>query len=183
MENKTTLEELYKVAYLLDTKAYIAGGFYKDIIKGKEPKDIDIFCTCKASYNKVVELIERYEGVEKKNKPVSVSIGRFEVIKPVVIQGRLLFGQPEDLVATFDIVIAQVWIDAALGICFVEDDIDEQIENGVTDILVLEGDEDRTYDRMERYKSYGFELRNENKQINKLDWNFKENKSSMAGGY
>ena len=177
MENKTTLEELYRVADLLDGYGFIAGGFYKDIIRGIEPKDIDVFCLDKASYDMVIKILENETGLIHEQKPVSVSIGKYEVIKPLNIKGRALYGQPEDLVATFDIVIAQVWIDAVSGLCFIEDDIDEQIEEGVTDILILEGDEDRTYDRLERYKLYGFELREENKQLNRIS------SCSMAGGY
>ncbi|MCH9712805.1 MAG: hypothetical protein K0U20_09300 [Proteobacteria bacterium] len=178
-EEKITMTELYEVANKLDGLAYIAGGFYKDMLNGVQPKDIDVFCIAPENYQDTIDILIEYTGLEGEQKPVSYSIGIFEVIKPVVIKDRALFGQPEDMVETFDINITRVWIDSFYGLMFIdeEEEIEEQIKNKEFRATIFLDDEERTRERIERYKSYGYNcIRTEYSSAPMRG-------SSMVGGY
>lgn len=153
----TTIEELKEVAYQINPYAYIAGGFYKDIRNGTEPKDIDVFMYNKNGYDTVIKILEKITGCIAERKKVSVSIGKYELIKPVTIANRDLFGPPNMLVPTFDIDIARVYIDVD-GLHSTDDieDIDFNIDNKFFTVSIFHGDEQRSFDRAKRYESYGY---------------------------
>lgn len=178
----TTLEELCKVAKEIHPMAYIAGGFYKDALKGKEPKDIDVFMYGKYGYKDVIEILQEYEKQTPIEEKISTAIGRFQVVKPIVIADRKLYGHPTMLVPTFDIDIARIWIDDK-GIHCSEDieEIDWKIENNLFTASLFHRDEQRTFDRAKRYEEeYGYTclqiVREEH--ISK-----KKTQCSMSGGY
>lgn len=153
----TTIEELEEVAYQINPYAYIAGGFYKDIRNGVEPKDIDVFMYSKDGYDIVIKILEKITGCIAEKKKVSVSIGKYELIKPVTIADRDLFGSPENLVPTFDIDITKVFIDNR-GLRSTDDleDINFNIDNKFFIVSIFHGDEQRSFDRAKRYESYGY---------------------------
>ena len=155
MENKTTIEELEKVAKLISPYAYIAGGFYKDIYNKKEPKDIDIFMVAQKNYKKVVKIIQDYEKAKPVKTKVATSIGRFEVIRPLTVFKRRLWGEPEVVTSSFDMSIAMVYIDAT-GLVRVNENIDEEVFFKEFEAFIYEGDEERTEARIERYEEYGY---------------------------
>lgn len=153
----TTIDELKEVAYQVSPYAYIAGGFYKDIRNGVEPKDIDVFMYSKDGYDIVIKILEKITGCIAEKKKVSVSIGKYELIKPVTIADRDLFGSPENLVPTFDIDITRVFIDNR-GLRSTDDleDINFNIDNKFFIVSIFHGDEQRSFDRAKRYESYGY---------------------------
>lgn len=177
----TTLKELIEIAKDLHPYAYLAGGFYKDIRKGKEPKDIDVFMYDRVGYDIVKSILESIEKTEAIKNKVSLTIGRFELIKPVTIANRDLYGKPNDLVPTFDINIARVYIDKD-GINFAddEDEIESDIDYNFFRVSYFHKDVQRSQDRADRYETYGYrciEIRRE-EHISK-----KKTKCNMSGGY
>lgn len=153
----TTIDELKETAYQISPYAYIAGGFYKDIRNGVEPKDIDVFMCSKDGYDTVIKILEKITGCIAEKKKASVSIGKYELIKPVTIADRDLFGLPQYLVPTFDIDIARVYIDTT-GL-YSTDDLEEinfNIDNKFFTVSIFHGDEQRSFDRAKRYESYGY---------------------------
>lgn len=177
----TTIEELKQVAYKISEFAYIAGGFYKDVKKGKEPKDIDVFFKTKNGYEQVAQALEKITGYTRIQNKISLTIGKFELIKPVSIAGRLLFGEPKELVPTFDIDIARVWIDED-GLQSTEDidDLDWEIENDLFKASIYHEDEKRTIDRIERYETYGYRCL---QIVREEHSSKKKNKCTLSGGY
>lgn len=156
----TTIEELREVAFKISDYGYIAGGFYKNILRGEEPKDIDVFMYSKEGYDELKQILMKHENSEAIEEKVSVAIGRFQIVKPVVIAERMLYGKPLELIPTFDINIARVWIDGFTGeVCSIEDleELNFQIEQKWFEATIFHDDEERTFERMERYeKSYGY---------------------------
>ena len=155
----TTIEELEEVAEMISPYAFIAGGFYKDIRKGKEPKDIDVFMYKQEHFNIVKIILEKYEKTKAIKTKVASSIGRFELVRPLTIFKRRLWGNPRLLTESFDMSIAQVWIDDE-GLHLLDDYIDFEIDNDEFHAFVYIGDEERTYSRVERYEDYGYKCRN-----------------------
>lgn len=178
----TTIEELKEVAYQISPYAYIAGGFYKDIKNGVEPKDIDVFMCSKNGYELVIAILETITGKEAVKNKVSVSIGKFELIKPVTIADRDLFGQPKNLVPAFDIDIARVYIDVD-GLHSTDDleDINFNIDNKFFTISIFHGDEQRSFDRAKRYESYGYTQIGTNKMEHICS--SRTHNGTMSGGY
>ena len=195
--NKTTIEELETVALMISPFAYIAGGFYKDIFYGKEPKDIDVFMNTQNHYKTVVKLLEDYEGVKGVKSKVATTVGRFEVVRPLTVFKRRLWGKAEDVVSSFDISIAQVYIDSHGLNKEINKFIDLEIDWKVFTAYVFEGDEERTMSRVKRYVDYGYACEREiNKEItlfehfvrqdkfrSKRKTSSRFNKSYSTGGY
>ena len=175
----TTIEELKEIAYKIGDFAYIAGGFYKDLVNKKEPKDIDVFMYSTNGYYEVVKILEKIEKCKKISNRTTDSVGRFEIIKPLRIKGRDLFGEPEELVETFDIDITRVWVDKnGLHVIGSLDEINWEIENMLFIPTLFKEDEQRCVDRMNRYKGYGYTpIKIEKRNM------IKRTKCNMTGGY
>ena len=152
---KTTLTELLEVAKLISPYAYIAGGFYKDLYNNEEPKDIDVFMVNQSNHKLVVAILEKHEETKAVKSKVAYKVGRFEVVRPLTVFKRRLWGKPEVVTASFDMSIAMVYIDKD-GLHKVNTEIDEQILFKEFESYLYEGDEDRTEDRISRYEQYGY---------------------------
>lgn len=178
----TTLEELYKIAKEIHPYAYIAGGFYKDIRKGKEPKDIDIFFVKEGYYYTVIAIIAELTKIEPVFEKANCTIGKYQIVKPIRIKNRLLYGKPEDLVATFDIDIARFWIDDK-GLHSTEDieEMDFLIDTNCFNISLFHEDEQRSFDRRDRYENdYGYNCL---RIIREEHISKKQIKATISGGY
>lgn len=178
----TTLEELYKIAKEIHPYAYIAGGFYKDIRKGKEPKDIDIFFYGVGEYKYICQLISAITKIEPVFEKANCTIGKYQIVKPIRIKERLLYGKPEDLVETFDIDIARFWIDDK-GLHSTEDieEMDFLIDTNCFNVSLFHEDEQRSFDRRDRYENdYGYTCL---RVIREEHISKKQNKATMSGGY
>ena len=178
----TTLEELYKIAKEIHPYAYIAGGFYKDIRKGKEPKDIDIFMYSNIGYTVVCEIVSQITKMEPIHEKANCTIGKYQIVKPIKIKDRLLYGKPEDLVATFDIDIARFWIDDK-GLHSTEDieEMEFYIDSNLFNVSLFHEDEQRSFDRRDRYENdYGYTCL---RVIREEHISKKQIKATMSGGY
>jgi len=178
----TTLDELFKIAKEIHPYAYIAGGFYKDIRKGKEPKDIDIFFYTTGHHFIVCDIIQDLTGIVPKYNKGNAEIGKYQIVKPIRIKDRLLYGKPEDLVATFDIDITRFWIDDK-GLHSTEDieEMDFLIDTNCFNVSLFHEDEQRSFDRRDRYENdYGYTCL---RVIREEHISKKKIKCTMSGGY
>jgi len=178
----TSLKELYEIAKEIHPFAYIAGGFYKDIRKGKEPKDIDIFFYNNSNYNLVCSIISDYTGIGPIFEKANCTIGKYQIVKPIKIKDRLLYGKPENLVPTFDIDIGRFWIDNK-GLHSTEDieEMNYLIDINCFNVSLFHEDEQRSFDRRDRYENdYGYTCL---RIIREEHISKKSTNCSMGGGY
>jgi hypothetical protein len=89
--------------------ACVGGGFVRDIVSGKEPKDIDVFCNTDSTVHGIQDFLEwEIDGARTKENKNSVTIDSFiETITPIQIVNRWYVWPPEELVKTFDWGICQ----------------------------------------------------------------------------
>ena len=67
-----TIEDLKKLNRLLGGLATIAGGCFRSFIEGNEPKDIDIFLSCRTCGDDVRRVVALFTGLEEVEKWVKV---------------------------------------------------------------------------------------------------------------
>jgi hypothetical protein len=117
---------------LMYTNACVAGGYVRDIISGKDPKDIDVFVQDEIVAKEVQDRLEwDLESARTKENKNSVTVDSYDplvTMPPIQIINRWYVWPPEELVKTFDWGICQaaVYYDGRewQGVCtqaFVDD--------------------------------------------------------------
>jgi hypothetical protein len=96
---------------LMYTNACVAGGYVRDIISGREPKDIDVFVengqTAKDVQDRLEWDLESARTKENKNSVTVDSYDPLVTMPPIQIVNRWYVWPPEELVETFDWGICQ----------------------------------------------------------------------------
>lgn len=165
IDNFTQLKFLNK--YLVETKGYIAGGCFKNILSGEKPKDIDVF------FRNIDDFIEAKKLFSSNDKEFSLHYANDNVTafkdnsNGIIIElVSKEFANPVEMIETFDFTITKF---------VMYREFDEALDKAVNKIfyheyyfehlfmkrLVLDDIENISYplgvfNRMLRYCSYGY---------------------------
>lgn len=93
--------------YMEGHKGFIAGGCFKNLFSGEKIKDIDVFFKSEADWNAAVEYFESEDEFffyyESKNVKAFKDSGTGIVVELV----RSVFGEPEDVLSKFDFSVTK----------------------------------------------------------------------------
>lgn len=157
-----TLETLVELNKRLSGMATIAGGCFRSLIEGNEPKDIDIFLYKKDFADGVRDAIKLFTGLDEVETTYSWEYGKYTIIKPYVNNGRNLYGSPITIVSQFDIDVTKLWMDLFGNVATVEpytvEQLTENIQNRQCEIILFNGHENRTVKRINKYIGYGYNI-------------------------
>ncbi len=162
------ITELTILADELGDKAVIAGGAIRSLLENKEPRDVDIFCTREEHFQDVCNIVADYTGTERQDYTKHtgrrfynyISYGKYTIIDPVEIAGRKLYGEPEELIADFDIDVTQLYMDGNGKICGDVKSILHKIQSKEFSFTHFKDSKERIAGRAAKYASYGYELMN-----------------------
>ncbi len=164
----TTIDGMIQLSYELDGKAVIAGGAIRSILENNEPRDVDIFCQTKEDFQDVCDIVADFTGTGRQDYTKHtgrrfynyISYGKYTIIDPVEIAGRKLYGDPEELIADFDIDVTQLYMNGQGKICGDVGTILHKIQNKQFTFTHFKDSKRRIASRAGKYASYGYELMN-----------------------
>jgi hypothetical protein len=96
----------------------VAGGFCRDILAGKDPKDIDIFAVSKPVMDDAIDSFGWQTTWNRKNTANAVSFEQFFPMEddiPVQFVTRVFYPDHEDLIKSFDFSVCQIAIFFSAG--------------------------------------------------------------------
>lgn len=157
-----TLETLVELNKRLGGMATIAGGCFRSLIEGNEPKDIDIFLYKKDLADEVRAVVKLFTGLDEIETTYSFEYDKYTIIKPHTNNGRKLYGSPITIVSQFDIDVTKLWMDLFGNVATVEpytvEQLTEKIQNRQCEITLFDGHEKRTVKRINKYIGYGYNI-------------------------
>lgn len=157
-----TIEDLKKLNRLLGGLATIAGGCFRSFIEGNEPNDIDIFLSCRTCGDDVRRVVALFTGLEEVETTYSWEYGKYTIIKPLVNNGRRLYGSPKTILSEFDIDVTRLYMNELNDIDTIEpysvNQICKMIQDRECCVTMFEGHEKRTINRINKYISYGYNV-------------------------
>ena len=155
MERMPELECLKQ--YLVGHNGYIAGGCFKDIFTGKQPKDIDIFFRNIDDLNKAITFFSASDKYTELKSNSSFSTYKNKETGVDVQLIRFKFAAQEDMLTCFDFTVTKFayWN----GLVLYHKKFFEHLQRK---ILTFDASSllspHRTYYRIVRYVKYGFNI-------------------------
>jgi len=157
-----SIETLMDLNCLLKGRATIAGGCFRSLLEGNEPKDVDIFLVDRNDDRFVRDILLSFTGLDEVETTYSWEFGKFTIIKPHINNGRKLYGKPCDLISEFDIDVTKIYMNEINDLETIEPYsipmIAELILNRQCSTTLFEGHEKRTVNRINKYISYGYNV-------------------------
>lgn len=164
---------------------FVAGGVFKDLIKGKKPKDYDVFFKSKKEYNKAIGYMSTNTKEYKYIETLEGYYVRFLHKKSnnVLELNSRSFGTPAEIISKFDFDItkmALVYVNPNQFKVICNKNMVDNVKNDTITINKNIKPTISTLERIKRYKSYGYsfnpsdELMVYKKIINFDDINFNE---------
>ncbi len=174
MEFKEAPKETFSKVRFLDYymeghSGFIAGGCFKNIFKGQKIKDLDIFFTSDAEFNKANDFFKSNQDyVFSYENPNTVSYKNTKTnIRVELI--RHTYGTPIEIISMFDFSItryAYAKKEENNEIVYYNVYVDTFFQDLVCNKLVIDGDLKfpiSSFERSYRYRTYGFGLCKESK--------------------
>jgi len=159
---ESSIETLMDLNCLLKGRATIAGGCFRSLIEGNEPKDVDIFLVDKNDHLFPRDILRNFTGLDEVETTYSWEYGKYTIIKPHINNGRKLYGKPCDLISEFDIDVTKIYMNKINDLETIEPYsipmIAELILNRQCSITLFEGHEKRTINRINKYIGYGYNV-------------------------
>lgn len=152
---------------LKNNKAFVAGGCFKNILKGEVPRDIDIFFNSENDFNEaMIDFTNSPRYVVEYSTPRSIGV-RHTKHNLLIDLVRHQYGTPEEVLSTFDFTIAKfayILRDGQYQVVRHADFNIHLIEN-VLEISELPNNIDLFFNRIIKYTGYGYKISSNVKRL------------------